>query len=108
MSWIVSLYQFPSHIETLADIPEDFVPPPLGSDREVLAILNEFFPGADFSIPDWVEIQSDEVGGVLVIVDELIFDVALRDPSLDLINRICARTGWRAFDPEDGRLISSG
>jgi hypothetical protein len=108
MSWIVSLYQFPPHIEMLADIPEDFVPPPLGSGAEVLAILSEFFPGVDFSILDWVEIQSDEVGAVLVIPDELIFDVALRDPSLELINRMCARTGWRAFDPEDGRLISSG
>jgi hypothetical protein len=69
MSRIVSLYRIPSHIKTLAEIPDDFVPPPLGSGEEVLALL--------------------------------------RDPSFDLINRICARTGWRAFDPEDGRLISA-
>jgi hypothetical protein len=77
MSWIVSFYKIPSHTQTLAEIPDDFVPPPLGSGDEMLTLLREFFR------------------------DELIFDVAL-----ELVNRTCARTGWRAFDPEDGRLIS--
>lgn len=106
MSWIVSLYQIPSQIKTLADVPDDFALPPLGSNGEVTAILSEFFPKTNFSAPDWVDVGSDEVGGVFMTDSDPIFDVTLRDPSPALVQRICARTGWRAFDPENGRLIS--
>ncbi len=105
MSWIVSLYQIPSQIETLADMPDDFALPPLGTTGEVTAILSEFLPQTDFAAPDWVEVRSEELGGIFVSEGDPIFDVMLRDPSPDFVERICARTGWRAFDPENGRLI---
>jgi hypothetical protein len=106
MASIISLYQIPEDIKTLADMPDNFRLPPLGSNGEVIAILNEFFPHSDFPAPDWVDIASDDVSAVYVVDSDPVFDVMLRDPSPALIERICQRTGWRAFDPEDGRLIS--
>jgi hypothetical protein len=107
MASIISLYRIPEHIKTLADMPDNFALPPLGSNGEVVAILNEFFPQTEFPTRDWAEIRSDDVSGIYVLDTDPIYDVTLRDASPALVRRICQRTGWRAFDPADGSIIAS-
>ena len=57
MSWLVVLAKLPDTFVSVSDIPNDFVPEPLGSRAAVLTILAEAFPDADFTDSTWVQLN---------------------------------------------------
>ena len=57
MSWIVTLWKFPHEWKSLDDVTDDFEFQPLGSSSEVLSLLTQLFPDADFSDSAWVRLD---------------------------------------------------
>ncbi|HXC34693.1 MAG TPA: hypothetical protein VNV43_02400 [Candidatus Acidoferrales bacterium] len=53
MSWDISILDLPAEAKTLADIPKDFKPSPLGPRSEVIARIREILPDTDFNDPAW-------------------------------------------------------
>lgn len=60
MSWDISIQDLPHGITSVQDIPDDFVPRPLGDRSEIIARIAEFAPAADFSDASWGELVTPE------------------------------------------------
>jgi hypothetical protein len=58
MSFDVFVQDLPGDARTVADIPDDFAPRPLGRRADILAGILRVVPGADFSDPTWGRIDS--------------------------------------------------
>jgi len=56
MSWDVLLLHLPDDIASVEDMLDDYTPPPLGSQRGVLAAVSRGTPAADLSDPTWGEL----------------------------------------------------
>lgn len=53
MSWDVLLTRLPAHVTSVKEIPDDYVPVPLGRREDVLAAVGRAVPEADLSDPEW-------------------------------------------------------
>ncbi|MBR7835016.1 hypothetical protein KDL01_17205 [Actinospica durhamensis] len=53
MSWDVVLFKIPNDVASMADIPRNYKPAPLGSRTEVEAVLRTAVPTVDLSDPTW-------------------------------------------------------
>ncbi|NUP53761.1 MAG: hypothetical protein HOW97_41540 [Catenulispora sp.] len=53
MSWDVVLFKIPDDFASIADIPQDYKPVPLGSRVEVETALRKAVPSVDLSDPTW-------------------------------------------------------
>ncbi|GAB4010896.1 hypothetical protein [Nocardioides ultimimeridianus] len=51
MSWDISVMDLPSDVASVADMPDDFEPQPLGSRADLITAIREVAPSADFSDP---------------------------------------------------------
>jgi hypothetical protein len=60
MSWDISIQNLPADAASLADIPNDYRPEPLGPLQEVIKRVQEVFPAADFSDPSWGLLRNEE------------------------------------------------
>jgi hypothetical protein len=118
--------RLPKGVLSVTEIPQDFVPEPLGHRNDLIARIKEVAPDADFSDPSWglidgpgysIEVnigESDEVdsfalhvrGGDLVIglIADLLdrLDVGACDPQSDtgIFERdaaLASLTRWRAY-----------
>ncbi|MGW6015936.1 hypothetical protein [Streptomyces sp. NPDC055210] len=56
MSWAVLLLRLPDDFTSLQDIPDDYTPPSLCRQKEVLAAVSQAAPKADLSDPTWGEL----------------------------------------------------
>jgi len=59
MSWDIYILNFPASAKTMADVPRDFQPQPLGPRGDLIAKIRDVFPDADFSNPDWGVFDGD-------------------------------------------------
>ena len=57
MSRDIFVQDLPSAAETVADIPKDFEPRPIGSSDEIIATIQRVVPDADFSDVEWGVIE---------------------------------------------------
>jgi hypothetical protein len=57
MSFDVFVQDLPRDARTVADIPDDFAPQPLGRLADILAGIRRVAPDADFSDPTWGRID---------------------------------------------------
>jgi hypothetical protein len=57
MSFDVFVQDLPSDARTIADIPDNFAPQPIGRREDILAGILRAAPHADFSRPDWGQID---------------------------------------------------
>ena len=53
MSWDIFVQHFPANAKTVADIPSDFKPAPIGDRTTIIEKIKDIVPSADFSDPTW-------------------------------------------------------
>jgi hypothetical protein len=104
MSWDVFCMHLPPGMKSMADMPEEFRPPPIGPRAEIVAKICAAFPECDFSDPSWGRL--DAPGCIVEISpgDEEIVDVVClhvrgdsRAPAV--VVKILDALGLRAIDP---------
>ena len=105
MSWDLFIQDLPKGINSIAEIPEDFAPQPLGRRDELIARIKELVPGADFSDPSWGVIDgpgySVEVNmGQAEEVDSFAFHVRGGDLVVGLIADLLDHLKVGALDPQ--------
>jgi len=104
MSWDIFVQDLPSEAHRIADIPDDFMPQPIGKRSEIIEKILEVVPVADFSDPSWgiidgldfaieVNIGHDE------IVDSFAFHVRGGDTGAGIVADILDHLNLRALDP---------
>jgi len=110
MSWDVSLHKFSRRYSSVAQIPENEQPLPLGSLTEVQAAVSEVFPGTNWTDPIW-GIYDCEFGSVE-------FNVGKDDPVQSLalhvradkavvggILQLCEHIDCQAIDLTDSSFL---
>lgn len=105
MSVSISLFRIPDGINSISEIPNDFVMEPLGSRDEVMAVIRALFPNADYSDPQYVYVRSDELTEIFFPIEDPVVSLGFRNPSFQLIQRVYETTGWRGLDPSDGCIL---
>jgi hypothetical protein len=53
MSWDIFVQDLPAGIASVADIPDGFVPGPIGRRSQILARVSALYPECDFADPSW-------------------------------------------------------
>jgi len=113
MCWDIFVHDFPSHLASAADIPDDFEPGPIGSRSDVSAKILEVFPGTDFTDPCWGVI--DGAGWsfeVSIGKNEPCTGFALHvrggDGAADAVAAILNRLEPRAIDMQTGEFFVAG
>jgi hypothetical protein len=104
MSWDLFVQDIPDHVTSVAEIPDDFAPRPLGPRSTIIDAILHVAPFADTSDPAWVRIEGHgcdiEVNlGDGDPVQGFAFHVRGSDASVGVVAAILARLGLRAFDP---------
>ena len=104
MSWDIFVQDIPKEAKSVEDIPVGFKPRSLQLKRaEVIALIKEIAPFADFSDPSWGHIDSEHTNievslGDSEVMDGFAFHVRGGDLSPMVIAEILERLGVRAFD----------
>ncbi|HEY3898268.1 MAG TPA: hypothetical protein VGM54_06630 [Chthoniobacter sp.] len=104
MSWDIFVQDIPVEARTLAEIPDDFSPQPIGAPSHILDAIRAAAPFADLSDPTWVRIDapgiSMEVG---VRAEDPLYSFAFHirggDCSAGVVADILQRLQLRAIDP---------
>ena len=109
MSWDVILMNVPSNIESSAEIEEDL--PVLGSKTEVLSMLSNTLPSIVLSDPTWGILDGDSFSIEFNIGDEdpvhtIMLHVRGSDDVIEVIDRICQYSRWRALDTSTGDFMN--
>ena len=110
MSWDIFVQDIPDDVRSVNDIPNHFVPAPVGKRTELIKQIKEVAPFADFSDPAWGKIDgkgfSIEVNlGEDEEVDGFAFHVRGNDVAAGLISEILAHLNLSAFDSGTGDLF---
>lgn len=112
MSWDVLLLHLPADITSAQDIPDDYSPPPLGRQPEVLAAVSRAEPEADLSDPTWGDLSGPTWSIELNIgsadpVDSIMLHI--RDSGDDVLAsvfRLASALGCKVLDCSTGDLIT--
>jgi len=104
VSFDVFVQDLPRDARTIADIPDDFAPQPLGRRADILAGILRAAPGADFSDPAWGRIDGPGYSVEVNIGPEdpvQGFALHVRDgqEALLVVANILAELGLRAIAP---------
>lgn len=113
VSWDISIMDLPTDASSVADIPDDFQPQPLGDRGELIAAIRDVAPSADFSDPSWGELATPDFVvefnmGSEEVVDSMMLHVRGRGPVVDFIDALLTRLGRRAIDCAEGEFFTSG
>ena len=103
MSWDIFVQDIPAEAQSVADIPADFSPQPIGSPARILDALRAVAPFADFSDPTWVRIDAPaacmEVNiGADDPVGCFAFHIRGGSGSVGIVAEVLQRLRLRAFD----------
>ena len=114
MSWDIFVQDIPQGLNSAADMPDDFVPKPLGERRVLIERIREVVRSADFSDPAWGRIDGPDFSievnlGEKEEVEGFAFHVRGGDMAALVVAEILERLGLRAFDTgSDSGLFSIG
>lgn len=105
MSWDVFVQDIPKDAASVAEIPDDFVPQPIGPRSRIIDAIRYVAPFADISDPAWVRIEGNGCDIEINLgAEEPVRNFALHirggDASVGVVAAILARLELRAFDPE--------
>jgi hypothetical protein len=114
MSWDIFVQDLPSGINSVAEIPDDFMPSTIGPRRSIVEAITAATPDIDFSDPTWGRIEG--VGYSIEVnipdedpVDSFAFHVRGGDLAVGVIADILERLRLRAIDPQsDTGLFEPG
>ncbi|MFZ5985697.1 MAG: hypothetical protein ACOYWZ_01045 [Bacillota bacterium] len=111
MSWGIVLVKVPDEVRTLSELPKDYSPPPLGTLNHILDMLKELLPDVDFSNPSW-GILGTEKGSIEFSIGDKdpVESIVLyiRGKVIDIIEEICQKASWQAFDASTGDRMYFG
>jgi hypothetical protein len=113
MSWDIFVQDFPRAARSVADIPDSFVPAPIGRRAEIIEKILEIVPIADFSDPAWGIIDGGDWSiEVNIGADETCSGLALHvrggDAAVGVVALILDRLGHRAIDSHSGEFFVAG
>ena len=110
MSWDILLLDVNDDVRDASAIETRPIPP-LRNRAKVLDVLKSIFLGMDISDPLWVEIDGEDFSirlgtGRETPVEALQMIVhGSTNAALEEIDRLCALSGWRAFDSASGEFL---
>ena len=104
MSWDIFVQDLPLGIASAADIPDDFVPSPIGLRSEVIAKVSALYPECSFADPSWgvLDVPGCSIGLNLGSSEELqSFAMHVRgdERAPSVVAHILGELGMRALDP---------
>jgi hypothetical protein len=100
MPQLVVLTKLPPEVKSVCQLPAGFKSQPLGSRAEVLSVIGELCPDADFSDPVVVKLnQGNRSMEFIVGEGDPVETLSVRRPTNDVLRLFCQRTGWKAVDP---------
>ncbi|MFI6639494.1 hypothetical protein [Streptomyces sp. NPDC050504] len=111
MSWDVLLLHLPDGVDSVADVPDDCVPPPLGRLDDVLAAVRRAVP-ADLSDPAWGVLYGPtwsielSIGQVDPVESIMLHIRGSGDDVLEPVFRLAAVLGCKVLDCSAGALIT--
>jgi hypothetical protein len=96
---------------SVADIPDDFEPQPLGKRVDLIDAIREVAPTTDFSDPSWGELVTRDFViefnmGSEEVVDSMMLHVRGGGPVVDFIDALLTRLGRRAIDCSECEFFS--
>jgi hypothetical protein len=59
MSWDIIVMDLPPGLKSVAELPKDFKPRPLGQRSDLIKKISAIFPNIDFSDPSWGILKAD-------------------------------------------------
>src|SRR5258708_7674891 len=107
MSWDIFVQNFPSSAQTVEQIPDDYIPGPIGKRSEIIAKISEVVPDADFSDPSWGHIRGPDLSiEVSVSSDEPCMGLALfvrgAESAAPIVSAILHHLNLRAIETGTG------
>lgn len=110
MSWDVFIQHLPASALRVADIPDDFLPLPLGSRADVLRIITRVLPNADATDPTWLVVTGAGYSiEISVGPDDPVTSVALHirgdDSVIPVVTSLVEALGARALDSWTGEFF---
>jgi len=110
MSWDIFIQHLPSSAISVDDIPDDFMPLPLGTHAEVFSAITSVFPAVDATDPTWLTLAtphySIEFGvGTEEPVMSLTLHVQGDESVVPAVTNLIDLLGARAIDSWTGELF---
>jgi hypothetical protein len=110
MSWDIFVQDIPVDAATIDDIPDSFVPAPIGLRSEIIGKIKEVAPFADFSDPAWGTIEGEDFSievnlGADENLESLAFHVRGSVVAAGLVSEILKHLNLRAFDTGTGEFF---
>ena len=104
MSWDIYVQDLPKGIQSVDEIPEDFVPGPIGRRSKVINQIIDLVPEADFSDPSWGRIEGADFSVKLNMGDDedlqsFAFHVRGSEGAVGVVAAILDRLGLQALAP---------
>ena len=104
MSFDVFVQDIPAGVKSVDEIPEDFVPKPIGTRSAVVASIRKVAPEVKFSSPEWGTIEGDSYHldvnlGPNDPVTAFAFHLYGEEEGLFIIAGVLDELGVRAFAP---------
>ena len=110
MSWDVSVQRLSREYENVEDIPNDEQCVPLGTVKEVQAVIDKYFPGTDWSDPAW-GIYDSEIGSIEFNMGKeepnrgFMMHIRARAEVVAPIVGMCLTEKWQAIDCGSGGFL---
>jgi hypothetical protein len=104
MSWDIFVQDLPPGIASVDDVPDDFVPSPIGLRSEVIARVSALYPECSFADPSWgvLDIPGCSIELNLGAREQLkSFAMHVRgdERALSIVAHILGELGMTALDP---------
>jgi len=113
MSWDIFVQDLPRDAATVADIPHDFKPAPIGKRADIIETIRDVVPSADFSDPSWGQIEGEDWSiEVNIGKNETCNGFALHvrggDAAAAVVAAILDHLKLRALDAQTGEFFVAG
>lgn len=111
MSWDISIQDLPADAKTVADIPDDYQPSPLGPRSEVIARIQQILPNADFKDPTWGNLDGGDFSiefnmGADEICDGFMLHVRGGGNAMATVARLLEHLKLRGIDCQTGDFFA--
>lgn len=110
MSWDIFVQDIPSDARTVDDIPNNFVPGPIGERSQIIDEIQKVAPFADFTDPAWGVIEGDDFSievdlGPNETVKQFAFHVRGGDMAAAAVSDLLTHLNLKAFDGGTGDIF---
>lgn len=111
MSWDISIQDLPRNVQSIADVPNDYQPSPLGPRDAVISRIREVLPDVNFSDPTWGVLDGPDFSiefnmGSEEICDGFMLHVRGGGPAMEIVARLLQHLHLRGIDCQSGDFFS--